>query len=93
MHMCMPAGLLTQFQQLGDSLMEATERQTQPTPHDSFNKHTLAVHEVRSSQLVHAHFMRHPRFMAMATSCQDLGAGLILPTCHVIASCAAVAAG
>ncbi|CAK0736308.1 hypothetical protein CVIRNUC_000725 [Coccomyxa viridis] len=36
-------GLLTQFQQLGDSLMEATERQTQPTPHDSFNKHTLAV--------------------------------------------------
>ena len=43
MHMCMPAGLLTQFQQLGDSLMEATERQTQPTPHDSFNKHTLAV--------------------------------------------------
>ena len=36
-------GLLTQFQLLGDSLMEATERQTQPTPRTLLNKNTVAI--------------------------------------------------
>ena len=55
LYMRMPAGLLTQFQQLGDSLMEATERQTQPTPHESLNKHTLAVMKYGPRRLVPSH--------------------------------------
>ena len=42
-NVCMCAGLLTQFQMLGDSLMEASERQTQPTQHATLNKNTVAI--------------------------------------------------
>ena len=72
LHVHMPAGLLTQFQQLGNSLMEATERQTQPTPHESLNKHTLAVIKCDLRQLVPPH-PKHPCFMSIAVSCGNLG--------------------
>ncbi|CAL5227905.1 g10948 [Coccomyxa viridis] len=43
-------GLLTQFQLLGDSLMEATERQTQPTQRTLLNKNTVAIMKALQQQ-------------------------------------------
>lgn len=42
-HVCLCTGLLTQFQLRGDSLMEASERQSQPFQRTTLNKHTVAI--------------------------------------------------